>query len=120
MAQQTYNDMVIWNNADFTDTLTYFEPDGITPINLTGCQARMDIRLDGSLIISLESATGSGSGENGYITLGTTDGIITFNIPLAVTSTLPIGMYSYDLVLIHAGQQRIFGGTIPVSQGITL
>lgn len=106
-------DLAIWTNATFTQQFQYLESDGVTPIDLTGYTAVMDVKASPSsaVIVSLTSSSGVTMDSTGHINL---------LLPYSITSTLPPGIYQYDLILT-TGIVRIhlIGGAISIFQGIT-
>jgi hypothetical protein len=69
------------------------------PFDLTGCTAVMQVRSESGADLVLEA-----SDANGRITLGTTDGLITVDLPYTVTDTVPLGRYKYELRVTSGSQ----------------
>lgn len=103
--------------ADYQPTITWQDGSG-NPINLTGYSGKMDIRTSpvnsSPLILSLTTS-------NSMITLGTTNGVITLDIPAATTLTLTPGTYYYDLFLTSGGGivYKIAEGTFTLEARVT-
>lgn len=86
MSAATLN-FIIGQGETWTRLLTWYAPDGTTPINLTGYTARMQIRLtvDSAVLLELNTTPASGKGD---ITLGGSAGTITLSISAALTAAL--------------------------------
>ena len=83
----TFNHKITWNK-----TLLGV----VTPVDLTGYSAKMQVRADVGLVpIILELST-----ANGRIVLGGVNGSITMIASALVTSALTPGLFKYDLELI--------------------
>lgn len=79
---------IIGQGETWTRLLTWLNPDGVTPINLTGYSARMQIRLTvDSTAVLLELNTTPVAGQ-GTITLGGVLGTITLSASAALTAAL--------------------------------
>lgn len=76
-------------------TVTYYtDTTQATPIDLTGCTARMQIRdEDGVLLYALTT-------ENGGLTLGDAAGTITFYLSDTDTAAVTGSAYTYDFELV--------------------
>ena len=88
-----------------------------TPIDLTGCTARMQIResIDSPDVL-LELST-----LNGGITLGTTDGLVTISIPFEDTAAMTFhkGRYDLELTKPDGTVRRLMKGSVHVSFEVT-
>lgn len=86
------------------------------PINLTGYTAKMQVRTTAGGTLLLDANT-----TNGYIVLGTLNGVIDFNVPEAIITALTFTSAVYDLVLTPAagGPIRFIEGKVTVSPGVT-
>jgi len=108
--------LVAYQGASWDYTLTWLA--GGTPVNLTGYQARMQVResYDASTpILSLTAGTG--------ITLGGTAGTIYLEASATTTAAfdgVPNKQYIYDLELENAGiETRLVEGTFTVNPEVT-
>lgn len=88
-----------------------------TPVDLTGSSARMQIRetIDSPDVL-LELST-----DNGGITLGTTDGLVTISIPFEDTAAMTFRKARYDLEITmpDATVRRLMKGSVHVSFEVT-
>lgn len=81
------HDITIEVGAEFVFALEWRESDGVTPIDLSGYAARMQVRrhyTDAEALLSFTSAPGGG------IELGGVTGSIVVRASAALTSTLPL------------------------------
>lgn len=89
-----------------------------TPVDLTGCTARMQIRTAvESAEVVLELST-----DNGRITLGGAAGTITMRLTAAETAALPPRLQAvYDLEIVHSNGdvRRLMAGKVSVSPEVT-
>lgn len=105
--------------ADFELVATYEAGDPMpTPVDLTGCTARMQAREDydsPSPLFTLTSAPGDG------ITLGGASGEITIFIPASMTETFRWDIALYDLELTYPSGRvvRLMKGSVSVSPEVT-
>lgn len=115
MAAASY-DLLIEQGATFIKDLVWKDSTG-TAIDVTGYTARMQIRRNKSAVDVLLTATT----ENGYITMGTTDGAIDIEIPDTVTAALTATRGMYDLEVISPGGvvTRLIEGTVEISREVT-
>ncbi len=110
-------DFTINAGADFSRVFTWKDSGSPqTPIDLTGCTARMSLKRDYRETTARLSLTT----ENDGLALGGTTGTITVSIPNEDTSDLS-GKYLYDLEIVHPDSTvtRLLGGTITVSPEVT-
>lgn len=97
--------------ADFSLTFEYDQPDGTTPLDLTGCSAVLKIRVpdaDGLVILTATTADGT------IAALGT-DGRIVVHVPASTTTALNAHgreRGAYDLLLTMAT-----GAVVPFAVG---
>lgn len=103
--------------ANFYLPITYQDESG-SPVDVTGYTADMQFRqtVDASDILMEASTT------NGYITIGTTDGAITINIPAAVTGALETVLSGvYDLFITDPSGfvTRLLAGTWELEKAVT-
>lgn len=91
----------IIKGADLDYTVTYYEPDGVTPIDLTGKAAvtRIAESLNADEVIELST-------NNGGMILGGTAGTIRWVMSSAATSSISFDSGIYDVFL--AGEPLIF------------
>lgn len=103
--------------GDYINTsATFLQSDGVTPMNLAGYYAKMQIGFPTPVILST---------SNGGITIPTpTNGTIFLNALTSATSLWPVGTYSYDLWLEYPGSptnaNEYYSGTITVLQPQTM
>jgi hypothetical protein len=100
--------------STFHKMLTYKNTCDGSPIDLTGFDAKMQIRSDSeSATIVFELST-----ENGRITID--ENKIHLLISNTETLTIPVGRYVYDLVISSAGTAtRLLEGYIDVKSDVT-
>ena len=91
-----------WDVAQGTDfgpvTLTFTQPDGVTPVDLTGCSLLSEIRKNPSGPVLFTATT---------VITNPTGGVATYTIPAALTAALtpgasitdPQSQYVWDLKL---------------------
>lgn len=122
--QGTYNTTLV-AGADFdrTGTLKY-KATGL-PWDLTGWEARMQMRDDTDTLVA-EWVSGGltptvGPHGTGAIALGGAEGTVSWTTPASVTGALPEGTYRHDLLLIDpAGKVYApWRGTITVLAPVT-
>lgn len=106
--------LVCPQGATFRRTLTW--KTGVTPINLTGYSARMQVREthDSSTVVA--SIT-SGNG----ITLGGSAGTIELYLSNTTTANIRSGFYVYDLEVVapNADVSRLIEGKFEVTPEVT-
>ena len=109
---------VIEQGATYRHTLTWFQSDGITPVNLAGCSAKMQIRStveSSSVIIELSTA-------NGRITINEYLGKIYFLIADEDTTLLtPIkgAVYDLEISFLDGTITRLCEGKVTISPEVT-
>lgn len=109
----------IYQGATFRKRLTWKAPSG-TPIDLTGCTARMQVRSEVESDVVLLNLTT----ENGGITLGGSAGTVDLYLGAVATAAITWDGGVFDLEIIHPGAQpddvtRIAQGSISVSPEVT-
>jgi len=109
--------LIIEQGATFSFNIEWTESDGVTPVNLTGYTAEMDIRAsydDPNTIIQLDTT-------NGRITLGGTAGTIQLLISAADTAALDFTSAVYDLELTapDGTVTRLMEGGVSFSPEVT-
>ena len=110
-------DIQINQGSDFDVTLTYKDETLGTPIDLTGYDARMQLRStksDATIILDLNVT-------NGGIVLGDALGTINIIIDDAVTAGLSFSKVYYDLELITSAGfvSRIMEGRVTLNKEVT-
>lgn len=106
----TYTQSLTWKTAADEDATK-------TPVDLTGCTARMQVRAKvGASEVLLTLTT-----ENGGISLGGTAGTIDLLIDAEDTAELTWSAGVYDLEIVYPGGQvrRLMYGTVAVSPEVT-
>lgn len=106
----------IYQGATFRKRLRWLNPDK-TPIDLTGCTARMQVREEvESAAVLLELTT-----ENGRIALGGTAGTMDLLIDAGTTAAITWGGGVWDLEIVHPGGEvtRLAQGSCCVSPEVT-
>ena len=110
----------IYQGATFRKRLRWTNKATGTPLDLTGCKARMQVRAEvESTEVLLELTT-----ENGGITLGGTAGTIDFYVGATVTAAFTWERGVFDLEIIHPGAlpddvTRLAEGFVTVSPEVT-
>ena len=110
-------DLEIEQGATFTKVLTWKDSEDV-PINLSGFQARMQIRTTEEAADPPALALTT---VNGRIALGGIAGTITLLISATDTSAITAGSYVYDLELESGGGTvtRLVKGAVTVDREIT-
>lgn len=88
-----------------------------TPVDLTGCTARMQIRSKVGAVAHLMELTT----ENGRIVLGGAAGTVQLNLTAAETSAINwvSGVYDLEIVYLDGRVRRLISGSVVVSPGVT-
>lgn len=105
----TFSDEVVWR--------TGATPASITPVDLTGCKARAQVRSDiDSSDVLLEMTT-----ENGRIVLGGVSGGIHITIDAATTAAFQweSGVYDLEILFPDGKVMRFLEGGVTVSREVT-
>ena len=94
---------------------------GGSPVNLTGCQASMQVRPNygrpALITLSSQSLTANGSG----LTLGGTAGTVTVNISATDAQTLQSGVYDIEVLMADGVTVNTpVGGSLTVIPGVTV
>ncbi len=108
--------LTIYQGATFRKRLVWKSPSG-TPIDLTGCTARMQVRAEvESAVVLLNLTT-----ENGGITLGGATGVIELLSAPTETATMEWDGGVWDLEVAHPNGDvtRLAQGSISVSPEVT-
>jgi hypothetical protein len=118
MAAATH-DITIEQGATWRLVLSWMQPDGVTAYDLTGCQARMQVRSahGTDVLIDLDEA----GTDDGQISLGGATGSIAIRIAPSATEKLNVKKAQYDLVLqLATGDvERLLRGKVTVVPSIT-
>lgn len=110
----------IYQGATFRKRLRWTNKATGTPLDLTGCKARMQVRAEvESTEVLLELTT-----ENGGITLGGTAGTIDFYVGATATAAFTWTSGVFDLEIVHPGAlpddvTRLAQGPVSVSPEVT-
>ena len=107
----------IYQGATFPKRLRWRDKAAGTPIDLTGCTARMQVRAEiGSPTVLLELTT-----ENGGITLGGTAGTIDLYVGATATAafTWEGGVFDLEIEFPGGDVRRLAQGTVSVSPEVT-
>lgn len=103
----------IQQGATFNEVHTWRAGSPLTPVDLTGCTARAQIRSSvSSAAVLFEFTT-----ENGRITLGGVNGTVAFDFSDAATSALTWrnGIYQLEVEFPSGFVRRLMAGTAKVS-----
>ncbi|SOE35305.1 hypothetical protein [Delftia acidovorans] len=106
----------IYQGATFRRRLRWLNPDK-TPIDLTGCTARMQVREEvESTAVLLELTT-----ENDRLVLGGTAGTVDLLVDASTTATITWSSGVHDLEIVHPGGEvtRLAEGSCCVSPEVT-
>lgn len=109
--------LTIEQGATFRKTLTWKTGATPTPVNLTGCTARMQLRSEVASPTVLLSLTT----ENGGIALGGTSGTIVLLVSATATALITWAAAVYDLEVVFANGdvRRLVYGPVTVSLEVT-
>ena len=103
--------------ATFEKVITWKAGEPATPVNLTGCTARMHVREEiDSPTTLLELTT-----ENGGIALGGALGTITLRLSATATAAMTwlSGVYDLEIVYPDTRIRRLLAGAVNVSREVT-
>lgn len=114
MAAGKYN-IAIDQGTDLDVPLTWANKATKVPYNLTGYQARLQIRETAESTKSLADL----STENGLIVLAPTEGGITLRFTRAVTKALISGVYDLKLTSPGGKVMTLIGGKVTVTPAVT-
>ncbi len=106
----------IYQGATFRRRLRWLNPDK-TPIDLTGCTARMQVREEVESTAALLELTT----ENGRIALGGTAGTVNLLIDAGTTAAITWSGGVHDLEIVHPSGEvtRLAEGSCCVSPEVT-
>ena len=109
-------DFTIEQGATFVRSFVWKASEG-TPVNLTACTARMQVRQSYSADDILLNATT----ENGRLQISGPDGKVTLFLPADVTAAIAWrrGRYDLEIVAPDGTVTRLLEGQITVSKEIT-
>jgi hypothetical protein len=117
MSASKLNFPAVEKGATYRHSLKWLQPDNITPVNLTNCSAKVQVRETvGSSVVLLELST-----ANGRITIDIPTGKISFYISDEDTTTL-VGLGGvYDLEIYHPNGDvtRLTEGKWPFKDEVT-
>ena len=107
-------DLTIYQGATFDYPLIW-ESAPSTPVNLTGCSARLFASKRYNVPHMIEMST-----SNGRIALGGSAGTINLSMTAADTALLPASVYYYDLEILYPDNTvtRLLMGKLKVSAEI--
>lgn len=108
--------LTIYQGATFRRRLRWLNPDK-TPIDLTGCTARMQVREEVESTAALLELTT----ENGRIALGGTAGTVDLLVDAGATAAITWTGGVFDLEIVHPGGEvtRLAQGSCCVSPEVT-
>ena len=117
MAKPAKHNITIYQGATLRDMTTWKSGNPATPVDLTGCTARMQARAkitDTSTLLSLTT-------ENGGIVLGGTAGTVAINMSASDTAAITWKSAVYDLEIVFADTtvRRLLAGSISISPEVT-
>lgn len=99
--------------ADFTLPITWQNSEGV--VDVTNYTAHLEVKdSGGSLVTDLSTS-------NGKITIATDGTFFTLVLTAAQTTALPVGAYSYDLLVTSGSgfKTRLLEGTFSILAGVT-
>lgn len=111
--------IVIDQGATVSRVFTWYQQDGVTPVNLTGFTAHMQVRDEpqgaGNLLADYSTS-------GGQIALGSTAGTITLTVPAATTAAYSFTSGYYDLHMTDsAGNVTcLLAGLFTVNPAVTV
>ena len=88
-----------------------------TPLDVTGFTANLQVRETANDV----SPAFEFKNANSRVTIGSTDGLITFSMTATDSAALTLGNYVYALEIVDAASQNIqvMSGKLKVIQGVT-
>lgn len=109
--------LTIYQGATFRKRFTWYSPGGTQPIDLTGCTARMQVRLeidDPAVLLDLTT-------ENGGITLGGVAGTVDLLVSDTDTSHISwdTGVFDLEIKFANGDVVRMVYGPVVVSPEVT-
>lgn len=125
-------DITIEQGATWRQSLTWYQPDGVTPYDLTGAQARLQLRSahGTAVLVDLNEKGTAGATlgtdgvtpvSDGQIALGGATGTIDIVMLASATERLNLRKAAYDLtVKVAAGDtDRVLEGKVTIKPSIT-
>lgn len=109
--------LIIEQGADWQPVFQYLDEDGMTPIDLTGYSARMQIRQTAwDPTVLADMTTG-----NGKITISAPTGEVAIHLTAAETSALSFATAVYDLEIVAPNGlvTRLAAGALALSLEVT-
>ena len=122
MSAGKYN-IHVEEGATWMAGLQYFQPDEVTPYDLTGAKAYLQARrAPGECGDPLISISTEEINTDGYITIDPSDFYITLYISANATADLGRASTYYDFVIVHASGyvDRVLEGLVKVSRRVTV
>lgn len=109
--------ITIEQGATFALSLTWKTGDPATPVNLTGCTGKMQIRqsiVSDTVLWELNAA-------NGGVTFGGATGVVNLKIPATATADFSwtSGVYDLEVTFADGTVKRLLAGQVVVSPGVT-
>lgn len=103
--------------ATFTKTVTWKTGKPATPVDLTGCTARMQVRES----VESEDVLLSLTTENGRIALGGLAGTVDLRVEATDTALIEwaAGVYDLEIQFTDGTVRRLFSGSVTVSPEVT-
>jgi hypothetical protein len=112
-------DLTIYKGSTYSKSLQWKTGSPATPVNLTGCTARMQIRPDVTSNTVLDTLTT----ENGKITIvDATQGKLRINLTSTQTAAYNFTQAAYDLEVVYPGGEpvyRLIEGCVSVDPEVT-
>jgi hypothetical protein len=91
-------DLTVYKGSTFSKTIQWKTGDPVTPVNLTGCTLRMQIRK----AISDNTVMDSLTSENGkLIFVNASQGLLKINIPASTSTAYTFTQGFYDLEVVY-------------------
>lgn len=117
MGKPAKHNITIYQGATLRDVTTWKSGNPATPVDLTGCTARMQVREKVESVSPLLSLTT----ENGGIALGGVAGTVTINISAEATAALTwkSGVYDLEIEFADGFVRRLLQGSVSVSPEVT-
>ena len=118
MKPAVYN-FTVYQGSTWDQTFTWFQPDGVTPVNLTGCTARIQGRAKAAstspVLFELTSTPAAG------LTLGGTAGTVRVVIADELSDAWNFKRCAYDLEIAFPDGtvQRLLMGSVTVDPEVT-
>ena len=117
MAEYTLN-IALRTNEDWTDSLSFVTGEPATPLDLSGYAFEQHIRTS----VASEWTVLTCSTGNGRLTISDppSAGLLSFNVPASVMSSIRPGVYVHDITATVDGHTRVIAsGRVTVIEGVT-